>query len=82
MSKADGDLSALQSPTDNVSSLARKCRIEAVRAMNSRTKAFLLDLAAYFEAAAGECVIINPDDTELQGAVADRLESLAAKRRI
>lgn len=82
MSKEGGDLSVLQGPTDSVSFLARRCRIEAVRAMNSRTKAFLLELAAYFEAAAGECVIINPDDTELQSAVADRLESLAAKRRI
>lgn len=79
---AGGDSSALQSTNADASWWARKCRIEAVRAMNSRTKAFLLDLATYFEAAAGECIIINPDDSELQGAVADRLEALAEKRRI
>ena len=58
---------------------ARRCRIEAARAMHPRTKAFLLELAAQYEAITGETVDLDPDDPELQSAVADRLAE-AAKR--
>lgn len=60
---------------------ARRCHIEAVRAIHPTTKAFLLELAAEYEALSGEAASIDPDDTELQNAVADRLATLAAKRR-
>lgn len=56
---------------------ARRCRIEAVRAIHPATKAFLLELAAGLEAAAGEAVDLDPDDSELQKAIADRLSELA-----
>jgi|SRR3954447_18317237 hypothetical protein len=60
---------------------ARRCHIEAARAIHPSTKAFLLELAAEYEALSGETVDVDPDDTELQNAVADRLAELAAKRR-
>jgi hypothetical protein len=60
---------------------ARRCRIEAARAIHPSTKAFLLELAAEYEALSGETVDLDPDDTDLQSAVADRLAVLAAKRR-
>lgn len=60
---------------------ARRCRIEAARAIHPMTKAFLLDLAGEYEAIAGETVNLHPDDTELQNAVADRLSELAKKSR-
>ena len=60
---------------------ARRCRIEAARAIHPSTKAFLLDLAGEFEAIAGEPVNLDPDDIELQNAVAERLAELAVKRR-
>ena len=60
---------------------ARRCRIEAARAIHPSTKAFLLELAAEYEAISGETVNLDPDDTDLQNAVADRLAALAAKRR-
>jgi hypothetical protein len=60
---------------------ARRCRIEAARAIHPSTKAFLLELAAQFEAIAGETVDLDPDDMELQNAVAERLAELAAKRK-
>jgi hypothetical protein len=60
---------------------ARRCRIEAARAIHPKTKSFLLELAGEFETIAGENVKLDPDDTELQSAVADRLTELAARRR-
>jgi hypothetical protein len=45
------------------------------------TKSFLLELAGELEAIAGKTVKLDPDDTELQSAVADRLAELAARRR-
>jgi hypothetical protein len=60
---------------------ARRCRIEAARAIHPSTKTFLIDLAAEFEAIAGETVNLDPDDIELQNAVAERLAELAARRR-
>ena len=60
---------------------ARRCRIEAVRAIHPSTKEFLLELAVKFEAIAGEIVNLDPDDVDLQNAVADRLDALAAQRR-
>jgi len=60
---------------------ARRCHIEAARAIHPSTKAFLLELAAEYEAIAGEVVDLDPDDMDLQNAVADRLSSLAAKVR-
>ena len=60
---------------------ARRCRIEAARAIHPGVKAFLLELAAEFEAICGEAVNLDPDDTELQSAVADRLAEVAAKKR-
>jgi hypothetical protein len=60
---------------------ARRCHIEAARAIHPATKAFLLELAAEYEAISVETVNIDPDDTDLQNAVADRLAALAVKRR-
>ena len=60
---------------------ARRCRVEAARAAHPSTQQFLLELAAEFEAVAGEAVVIDPDDQDLQNAVADRLHSLAAKTK-
>ena len=60
---------------------ARRCHIEAARAIHPATRAFLLELAAEYEAIAGETVNLDPDDIDLQSAVADRLAALAAKRR-
>ena len=60
---------------------ARRCHIEAARAMHPSTKAFLLKLAAEYEAISGEAVNLDPDDSDLQNAVADRLATLAAKTR-
>jgi hypothetical protein len=67
--------------TVNAVDWARRCRVEAARAAHPSTKAFLLELASEFEAIAGEVVVIDPDDHELQSAVADRLYSLAAKTK-
>jgi hypothetical protein len=58
---------------------ARLCRIEAARATSLHKRHRLLALAAKYEAIAGRSV--DPDDPELQGAVADRLHQLAAKKR-
>ena len=58
---------------------ARRCRIEAVRAIHPSTKAFLLELAAELEAITGEFVALDPDDIELQSAVADRLAEVTKK---
>ena len=60
---------------------ARRCRIEAVRAIHPMTKAFLLELAAECEALSGEAANLDPDDLDLQNAVADRLSALAARRK-
>jgi hypothetical protein len=60
---------------------ARRCRIEAARAIHPKTKSFLLELAAELEAVAGRVVELDPDDAELQSAVADRLAELAARRK-
>ena len=60
---------------------ARRCRIEAARAIHPSTKAFLLELAEHFETVAGETVTLNPDDPELQNAVAERLIEIAARKR-
>jgi hypothetical protein len=60
---------------------ARRCHIEAVRAIHPSTKAFLEELAAEFEAMAGEVVDLDPDDPDLQGALADRLAEVAARDR-
>lgn len=60
---------------------ARRCHIEAARAIHPTTKAFLLEMAAEYEGLSGESADIDPDDTELQNAVADRLATLAAQRR-
>lgn len=70
-----------RSPLENAAGWARKCRIEAVRAIHPSTKEFLLDLAARYETLSGEIVKLDPDDMELQNAVADRLTVLAAQRR-
>jgi hypothetical protein len=59
---------------------ARRCRIEAARAIHPSTKSFLLELATEFEAASGETVKLDPDDPDLQNAVADRLAEVAARR--
>ena len=69
------------SPLEDAAGWARKCRIEAVRAIHPSTKEFLLDLAAKYEDLSGEIVKLDPDDVELQNAVADRLAVLAAQRR-
>ena len=60
---------------------ARRCRIEAARAIHPATKAFLIELAGQFETAAGEKVVLDPDDPDLQNAVAERLLEIAAKKR-
>ena len=60
---------------------ARRCQIEAARAIHPSTKTFLLELAAEYEAISGGAVDLDPDDTDLQNAVADRLSALAAKAR-
>ena len=60
---------------------ARRCRIEAARAIHPVTKAFLVELASGFETAAGEPVVLDPDDPDLQNAVAERLLEIAAKKR-
>jgi hypothetical protein len=60
---------------------ARRCSIEAARAIHPSTKAFLLELAEQFEAIAGETVDLSPDDPELQNAVAERLAEIAVRKR-
>jgi len=60
---------------------ARRCRIESTRAIHPSTKAFLLELASQFEEVAGKTVNLDPDDPDLQNAVADRLAELAARIR-
>jgi hypothetical protein len=67
-------------PLTHPAEWARRCRIEAVRAIHPLTKTFLLDLAMRFEALSGEIVSLDPDDHELQNAVADRLAELAARK--
>lgn len=69
----------VEMPTANAAEWARICRIEATRASNPATREFLLELAAGYEAIAGEPANIHPDDTELQQAVADRLLDQARK---
>jgi len=64
---------------DNPAEWARRCHIEARRAIHPATKAFLLELAAAFEAASGRAVDIDPDDADLQKAVADRLNEVARR---
>jgi hypothetical protein len=59
---------------------ARRCRVEAARAIHPSTKAFLLELAEQFEAIAGETVNLSPDDPELQNAVAERLAEVAVRK--
>ena len=68
-------------PMIDAATWARRCHIEAARAIHPSTKAFLLELAAEFEAICGVAVNLDPDDTELQSAVADRLAEVAAKKR-
>ena len=68
-------------PLTHPAEWARRCRIEAARAIHPTTKAFLLELAGKFEAIAGEPVNLDPDDIDLQNAVADRLAELAARRK-
>ena len=70
----------LPDPTLHYLQRARRCRIEAARAIHPSIKSFLLELAAEFEAASGETLKLDPDDPELQDAVADRLALLAARR--
>src|SRR6478736_8391836 len=60
---------------------ARRCRIEAARAIHPSTKSFLLILATEFEELAGEAVNLDPDDSDLQNAVGDRITELAARKR-
>ena len=60
---------------------ARRCRIEAARAIHPSTKAFLLELAEHFETIAGELVNLKPHDPKLQNAVAERLIEIAARKR-
>lgn len=69
-----------QMPTANAAEWARICRIEAARASNPGTREVLLDLAAGYEAIAGQPADIHPDDAELQQAVADRLMDKARKK--
>jgi hypothetical protein len=64
---------AVRMPTANAAEWARISRIEAARASHPATREFLLDLAAGYEAIAGEPANIHPDDAELQEAIADRL---------
>jgi len=40
-----------------------------------------VELAAQFESIAGQEVEVDPDDSDLQNAVADRLTELAARKR-
>ena len=60
---------------------ARTCRIESARATHQKTREFLLELAAEYDAIAGKPVSIDPDDPALQGGVADRLHAVAARRK-
>jgi hypothetical protein len=68
-------LADLNDPAD----LARRCHVEARRAIHPATKAFLLELAAAFEAAIGKRIDLNSDDSDLQNAVADRLGEVAKR---
>lgn len=70
---------ALGNPRDDPLGWARRCRIEAVRAIHPSTKSFLIELAMEFEAVAGATTNIDPDDADLQGALADRLAELVAR---
>jgi len=72
----------LSNPQDDPAEWSRRCRIEAVRAIHPKTKAFLLDLASRYEALAGEKVTLDPDDADLQNALADRLAEVAARRTL
>ena len=67
-------------PLENPADWARRCRIEAVRAIHPSIKEFLLELAAEFEALAGSPVDLDPDDAEVQNAVGDRLSLRAAHK--
>ena len=68
------------SPFTHAVEWARRCRIEAARAIHPKTKAFLLEIAEQYEAVAGETVDLDPDDPELQSAVADRLAEAARRK--
>jgi len=60
----------------------RICRIEAMRTAHIPTRDLLLELAAEYEAlASSEVGAMDPDDFELQSAVADRLQALAMKMK-
>lgn len=63
----------------NLADLARRCYVEASRAIHPSTKAFLLELAAEFEAASGTAMELDPDDSDFQHAVADRLAEVAKR---
>jgi hypothetical protein len=69
------------SPLSRPAQWARRCKIEAARAIHPKTKAFVLELAEQFEAIAGEIVYVDPDDADLQNAVADRLSETAKRMR-
>ena len=49
-----------EKPAENAAAWARRCRIEAVRAIHPLTKEFLLDLAARYENLSGEIVKLDP----------------------
>jgi hypothetical protein len=66
-------------PLTNPAEWARRCRVEAARAIHPKTRAFLLQLAASYEVIAGKTVDLDPDDPEYQDAVADRLAELALR---
>ena len=66
---------------ENPAEWARRCRIEAVRAIHPSIKEFLLELATEFETLAGSATELDPDDSEVQNAVGDRLSVIAAHKR-
>lgn len=64
----------------NPSEWSRRCRIEAARAIHPMTKDFLLELARELEIMSGETVNVDPDDMDLQTAIADRLSEVAKRK--
>ncbi|MFL6735444.1 MAG: hypothetical protein ACJ8F4_00120 [Sphingomonas sp.] len=68
-------------PITDADRWARICRIEAARTAHAATRQSLLELAAGYEALAGVVVEVDPDDPDLQSAVADRLHALAARKK-
>jgi len=70
---------AMGKPATDAVGWARRCRIESARAIHPTTRAFLDELAAHFEQLAGSPAEIDPDDPDLQQAVADRLAEVAAR---